>query len=224
VKTNGRRRAIHEGVGSITTSEKQEIQPRNRARVREPRHDEPGTVFGDFLGTFFDRLRLIRTASFDPHEEQFFILFAALILFVPRVLSDPVVVFRCFNGERGKERHSRASRSLFLTPSAPQTTAQFKKLVKDCFLREDPRRFTEFFQTILCQGEIRCTQRKIGRVIGQVGPGYTFESRDPAKTITGRRGAGRLPYNIIPPANRMKSVLCMPPADPSQATYTYLAM
>ena len=139
-----------------------------------------------------------------------FILFAALILVVPCCFADPVAVFDVQWG-KGKERQSRSFAIAFFDASAPQTTANFKKLVKDGFYVKTA--FHRVFPNYLVQGGDPLSKKKDRTVIGTGGPGYTLRAEIRRKRLRGAVAMGRLPDNINPTrqSNGSQFYVCLQP-------------
>ena len=121
------------------------------------------------------------------------IILAALIFLTPGAFADPVAVFEVQWG-KGKERQSRSFAIAFFDESAPQTTANFKKLVKDNFYVKTT--FHRVFPNYLVQGGDPLSKRKDRTVIGTGGPGYTLRAEIRRKHSRGAVAMGRLPDNI----------------------------
>src|SRR5262249_56941576 len=94
------------------------------------------------------------------------ILFAALILLAPNSVADPVAVFDVQWG-KGKQRQSRSFAIAFFDASAPQTAANFKKLVKDGFYVKTT--LHRVFPNYLVQGGDPLSKKKDRTVIGTGG-------------------------------------------------------
>src|SRR5260370_7699537 len=109
-----------------------------------------------------------------------FILFAALILFVPRCFADPVAVFDVQWG-KGKERQSRSFAIAFFDTSAPQTNANLKKLGKDGFYVKTA--FHRVFPNYLVQGGDPLSKKKDRTVIGTGIPPYTLTTHPQRKQL-----------------------------------------
>jgi cyclophilin family peptidyl-prolyl cis-trans isomerase len=148
-----------------------------------------------------------------------FILFAALILVVPRCFADPVAVFDVQWG-KGKERQSRSFAIAFFDASAPQTTANFKKLVKDGFYVKTA--FHRVFPNYLVQGGDPLSKKKDRTVIGTGGPGYTLRAEIRRKHLRGAVAMGRLPDNINPTrqSNGSQFYVCLRPIPSQDGTDT----
>jgi cyclophilin family peptidyl-prolyl cis-trans isomerase len=123
------------------------------------------------------------------------ILFAALILLAPSSFADPVAVFDVQWG-KGRQRQSRSFAIAFFDASAPQTTANFEKLVKDRFYVKTA--LHRVFPNYLVQGGDPLSKNKDRTVIGTGGPGYTLRAEIRQKHLRGSVAMGRLPDNINP--------------------------
>ena len=123
------------------------------------------------------------------------ILFAALILLAPSSFADPVAVFDVQWG-KGKQRQSRSFAIAFFDVSAPQSTANFQKLVKNRFYVKTA--FHRVFPNYLVQGGDPLSKNKDRTVIGTGGPGYTLRAEIRQKHLRGSVAMGRLPDNINP--------------------------
>jgi cyclophilin family peptidyl-prolyl cis-trans isomerase len=121
------------------------------------------------------------------------VILATLIFLTPGAFADPVAVFEVQWG-KGKERQSRSFAIAFFDESAPQTTANFKKLVKDNFYVKTT--FHRVFPNYLVQGGDPLSKRKDRTVIGTGGPGYTLRAEIRRKHSRGAVAMGRLPDNI----------------------------
>jgi peptidyl-prolyl cis-trans isomerase B (cyclophilin B) len=121
------------------------------------------------------------------------VILATLIFLTPGAFADPVAVFEVQWG-KGKERQSRSFAIAFFDESAPQTTANFKQLVKDNFYVKTT--FHRVFPNYLVQGGDPLSKRKDRTVIGTGGPGYTLRAEIRRKHSRGAVAMGRLPDNI----------------------------
>jgi peptidyl-prolyl cis-trans isomerase B (cyclophilin B) len=121
------------------------------------------------------------------------VILATLIFLTPGAFADPVAVFEVQWG-KGKERQSRSFAIAFFDESAPQTTANFKKLVKGNFYVKTT--FHRVFPNYLVQGGDPLSKRKDRTVIGTGGPGYTLRAEIRRKHSRGAVAMGRLPDNI----------------------------
>jgi cyclophilin family peptidyl-prolyl cis-trans isomerase len=120
-------------------------------------------------------------------------ILATLIFLTPGAFADPVAVFDVQWG-KGKERQSRSFAIAFFDESAPQTAANFKKLVKDGFYVKTT--FHRVFPNYLVQGGDPLSKKKDRTVIGTGGPGYTLRAEIRRKHSRGAVAMGRLPDNI----------------------------
>ena len=142
------------------------------------------------------------------------ILLGALILFASRSFADPVAVFDVQWG-KGKERQSRSFAIAFFDASAPQTAANFRKLVKDGFYVKTA--FHRVFPNYLVQGGDPLSKKKDRTVIGTGGPGYTLRAEIRRKHSRGAVAMGRLPDDLNPTrlSNGSQFYVCLRPI-PSQ--------
>jgi peptidyl-prolyl cis-trans isomerase B (cyclophilin B) len=142
------------------------------------------------------------------------ILFAALILVAPCSVADPVAVFDVQWG-KGRERQSRSFAIAFFDAAAPQTAANFKRLVKDGFYLKTT--FHRVFPNYLVQGGDPLSKKKDRTVIGTGGPGYTLRAEIRRKHLRGAVAMGRLQDNINPTrqSNGSQFYVCLQPI-PSQ--------
>jgi cyclophilin family peptidyl-prolyl cis-trans isomerase len=123
------------------------------------------------------------------------ILLAALIFSGISSVADQVAVFDVQWG-KGKQRQSRSFVIAFFDASAPQTAANFKKLVKDGFYVKTT--FHRVFPNYLVQGGDPLSKKKDRTVIGTGGPGYTLRAEIRQKHTRGAVAMGRLSDNINP--------------------------
>jgi cyclophilin family peptidyl-prolyl cis-trans isomerase len=121
------------------------------------------------------------------------IILATLIFLTPGAFADSVAVFEVQWG-KGKERQLRSFAIAFFDESAPQTTANFKKLVKDNFYVKTT--IHRVFPNYLVQGGDPLSKKKDRTVIGTGGPGYTLRAEIRRKHSRGAVAMGRLPDNI----------------------------
>jgi peptidyl-prolyl cis-trans isomerase B (cyclophilin B) len=121
------------------------------------------------------------------------ILLTALIFSAINSVADPVAVFDVQWG-KGRQRQSRSFAIAFFDKSAPQTAANFRKLVKEGFYVKTT--FHRVFPNYLVQGGDPLSKRKDRTVIGTGGPGYTLRAEIRRKHWRGAVAMGRLPDNI----------------------------
>jgi len=138
------------------------------------------------------------------------ILLATLIFSGINSLADPVAVFDVQWG-KGKQRQSRSFAIAFFDASAPQTAANFRKLVKDGFYVKTT--LHRVFPNYLVQGGDPLSKRKDRTVIGTGGPGYTLRAEIRRKHTRGAVAMGRLPDNINPTrqSNGSQFYVCLQP-------------
>ena len=127
--------------------------------------------------------------------KNIFLLLAALGFSVVACLADPVAVFDLQWG-KGKERQTRSFAIAFYDADAPQSTANFKKLVQDGFYKKTT--IHRVFPNYLVQGGDPLSKRKDRTVIGTGGPGYTLRAEIRRKHLRGSVAMGRLPDNVNP--------------------------
>src|ERR1700730_13433056 len=123
------------------------------------------------------------------------IVFAVLIFTMGAGFAEPVAVFEVQWGKE-KERQSRSFAIGFFDASAPQTAANFKKLVKGGYYVKTT--FHRVFPNYLVQGGDPLSKRKDRTIIGTGGPGYTLRAEIRRKNSRGAVAMGRLPDNINP--------------------------
>jgi peptidyl-prolyl cis-trans isomerase B (cyclophilin B) len=142
------------------------------------------------------------------------LLLAALGFSVVACLADPVAVFDLQWG-KGKERQTRSFAIAFYDADAPQSTANFKKLVQDGFYKNTT--IHRVFPNYLVQGGDPLSKRKDRTVIGTGGPGYTLRAEIRRKHLRGSVAMGRLPDNVNPTrlSNGSQFYVCLQPI-PSQ--------
>jgi peptidyl-prolyl cis-trans isomerase B (cyclophilin B) len=138
------------------------------------------------------------------------ILVATLIFSAISSIADPVAVFDVQWG-KGKQRQSRSFAIAFFDASAPQTAANFRKLVKDGFYVKTT--LHRVFPNYLVQGGDPLSKRKDRTVIGTGGPGYTLRAEIRRKHTRGAVAMGRLPDNINPTrqSNGSQFYVCLQP-------------
>jgi len=142
------------------------------------------------------------------------LLLAALGFSVVACLADPVAVFDLQWG-KGKERQTRSFAIAFYDADAPQSTANFKRLVQDGFYNKTT--IHRVFPNYLVQGGDPLSKRKDRTVIGTGGPGYTVRAEIRRKHLRGSVAMGRLPDNVNPTrlSNGSQFYVCLQPI-PSQ--------
>ena len=142
------------------------------------------------------------------------VLLAALGFSVVACLADPVAVFDVQWG-KGKQRQTRSFAIAFYDADAPQTTANFKKLVQDGFYKKTT--IHRVFPNYLVQGGDPLSKKKDRTVIGTGGPGYTLRAEIRRKHLRGSVAMGRLPDNVNPTrqSNGSQFYVCLQPI-PSQ--------
>ena len=140
--------------------------------------------------------------------------FVTVIFSAVASFADPVAVFDVQWG-KGRERQSRSFAIAFFDASAPQTTANFKKLITDGFYVKTT--FHRVFPGYLVQGGDPLSRRKDRSVIGTGGPGYTLRAEIRRRHLRGAVAMGRLPDNINPnrQSNGSQFYVCLQ-AIPSQ--------
>ena len=138
------------------------------------------------------------------------IFVAALIFSGINSVADPVAVFDVQWG-KGKQRESRSFAIAFFDASAPKTTANFKKLVKDGFYLKTT--LHRVFPNYLVQGGDPLSKKKDRTVVGTGGPGYTLGPEIRRKHTRGAVAMGRLPDNINPTrqSNGSQFYVCLQP-------------
>jgi peptidyl-prolyl cis-trans isomerase B (cyclophilin B) len=127
--------------------------------------------------------------------KKILVLLGALGFSVVACLADPVAVFDVQWG-KGKQRQTRSFAIAFFAADAPQTTANFKKLVQDGFYKKTT--IHRVFPNYLVQGGDPLSKKKDRTVIGTGGPGYTVRAEIKRKLLRGSVAMGRLPDNVNP--------------------------
>src|ERR1700755_2105950 len=127
--------------------------------------------------------------------KKIFVLSAILLWTAIACLADPVAVFDVQWG-KGKDRQKRSFAIAFFDADAPQTTANFKKLVQDGFYKNTT--IHRVFPNYLVQGGDPLSKRKDRTVVGTGGPGYTLPAEIRRKPLRGAVAIGRLPNNVNP--------------------------
>ena len=146
--------------------------------------------------------------------KKMFVLLAALGFPVVACLADPIAVFDVQWG-KGKQRQTRSFEIAFYDADAPQTTANFKKLVQDGFYKKTT--IHRVFPNYLVQGGDPLSRKKDRSIIGTGGPGYTLPAEIRRKHLRGAVAMGRLPDNVNPTrqSNGSQFYVCLQPI-PSQ--------
>src|SRR6202790_3849399 len=146
--------------------------------------------------------------------QKIFLLLAVLVWTAIACLADPVAVFDVQWG-KGKDRQKRSFAIAFFDADAPQTTANFKKLVQDGFYKNTT--IHRVFPNYLVQGGDPLSRKKDRTVIGTGGPGYTLRAEIRRKHLRGSVAMGRLPDNVNPTrlSNGSQFYVCLRPI-PSQ--------
>lgn len=142
------------------------------------------------------------------------VLSVILISMAATCLADPVAVFDIQWG-KGNDRQKRIFAIAFHDADAPQTVANFKKLVQDGFY--DHTTFHRVFPSYLVQGGDPLSKKKDRSVIGTGGPGYTLAPEIRMKHLRGSVAMGRLPDKVNPNrlSNGSQFYICLQPM-PSQ--------
>jgi peptidyl-prolyl cis-trans isomerase B (cyclophilin B) len=142
--------------------------------------------------------------------KNFLILSAILLSSAVVCLADPVAVFDVQWG-KGKNRQQRSFAIGFYDTAAPQTVANFKKLVQDGFYNHTT--FHRVFPNYLVQGGDPLSKGKDRTVIGTGGPGYTLPPEIRQKHVRGSVAMGRLPNNVNPNhlSNGSQFYVCLQP-------------
>jgi peptidyl-prolyl cis-trans isomerase B (cyclophilin B) len=127
--------------------------------------------------------------------KKILVLSAILLSCAVACLADPVAVFDVQWG-KGKERQKRTFAIGFYDADAPQTVANFKKLVTDGFYKNTT--IHRVFPNYLVQGGDPLSKKKDRTVMGTGGPGYTLPAEIRRKHLRGSVAMGRLPNNVNP--------------------------
>ena len=127
--------------------------------------------------------------------KKIFVLSAILLWTAIACLADPVAVFDVQWG-KGKDRQTRTFAIGFFDADAPQTVANFKKLVTDGFYKNTT--IHRVFPNYLVQGGDPLSKKKDRTVMGTGGPGYTLPAEIRRKHLRGSVAMGRLPNNVNP--------------------------
>jgi peptidyl-prolyl cis-trans isomerase B (cyclophilin B) len=116
-------------------------------------------------------------------------------LFLPLAtsLAEPVAVFDVHWGQK-KSRQVRSFAIAVDHAAAPQTAANFIKLVQDGFYRKTI--FHRVFPGYLVQGGDPITKHKDRSAMGTGGPGYTLRAEIRLKHVRGAVAMARLPDNV----------------------------
>jgi peptidyl-prolyl cis-trans isomerase B (cyclophilin B) len=138
------------------------------------------------------------------------VLSAILLASATASLADPVAVFDVQWG-RGKERQKRSFAIGFYDADAPQTTANFKKLVQNGFYKKTT--IHRVFPNYLVQGGDPLSKGKDRTAVGTGGPGYTLPAEIRRKHLPGSVAMGRLPDKINPTrqSNGSQFYVCLQP-------------
>jgi peptidyl-prolyl cis-trans isomerase B (cyclophilin B) len=123
------------------------------------------------------------------------ILIFLIALGLPMIgaFADPVAVFDVQWG-KGKARQTRSFAIACFDGQAPQSSANFRKLVKDGFYRKTG--FHRIYPNYLVQGGDPLSKKKDRTEVGTGGPGYTLRAEIRRKHLRGAVAMGRLPDNI----------------------------
>ena len=142
--------------------------------------------------------------------KKIFVLSAILLWTAIACLADPVAVFDVQWG-KGKERQKRRFAIGFDDADAPQTTANFKKLVQDGFYKKTT--IHRVFPNYLVQGGDPLSRNKDRSAVGTGGPGYTLPAEIRRKHLRGSVAMGRLPDKINPnrQSNGSQFYVCLQP-------------
>jgi peptidyl-prolyl cis-trans isomerase B (cyclophilin B) len=142
--------------------------------------------------------------------KKIFVLSAILLWTAIACLADPVAVFDVQWG-KGKDRQKRTFAIGFYDADAPQTAANFKKLVQDGFYKKTT--FHRVFPNYLVQGGDPLSKKADRSVIGTGGPGYTLPAEIRRKHLRGSVAMGRLPDKINPnrQSNGSQFYICLQP-------------
>ena len=127
--------------------------------------------------------------------KKILVLSAILLSCAVACLADPVAVFDVQWG-KGKDRQTRTFAIGFYDADAPQTVANFKKLVTDGFYKNTT--IHRVFPNYLVQGGDPLSKKKDRTVMGTGGPGYTLPAEIRRKHLRGSVAMGRLPNNVNP--------------------------
>ncbi len=133
-----------------------------------------------------------------------------LALFVPLAtcLAEPVAVFDVHWGHK-KSRQVRSFAIAVDHAAAPQTAANFMRLVQDGFYRKTI--FHRVFPGYLVQGGDPITKHKDRSAMGTGGPGYTLGAEIRLNHVRGAVAMARLPDNInlIRQSNGSQFYVCL---------------
>jgi peptidyl-prolyl cis-trans isomerase B (cyclophilin B) len=146
--------------------------------------------------------------------KKLFVLLTTLGFSTVACLADPVAVFDVQWG-KGKQRQTRSFAIAFYDADAPQSVANFKKLVQDGFYIKTT--IHRVFPHYLVQGGDPLSKKKDRTVIGTGGPGYTLRAEIRRRHLRGSVAMGRLPDNVNPTrqSNGSQFYVCLQPI-PSQ--------
>src|ERR1700676_1472686 len=151
--------------------------------------------------------------------QKIFLLLAVLVWTAIACLADPVAVFDVQWG-KGKDRQKRSFAIAFFDADAPQTTANFKKLVQDGFYKNTT--IHRVFPNYLVQGGDPLSKKKDRTAIGTGGPGYTLSGEIRRKHFPRSVAVGRLPDNGNPTrlSNGSQFYVCLQPIPPQDGQDT----
>ncbi len=138
------------------------------------------------------------------------VLSAVLLSSAVACLADPVAVFDVQWG-KGKDHQTRSFAIGFYDADAPQTAANFKKLVQDGFYKKTT--FHRVFPNYLVQAGDPLSRKKDRTVVGTGGPGYTLPAEIRRKHFRGSVAMGRLPDKLNPnrQSNGSQFYICLQP-------------
>jgi peptidyl-prolyl cis-trans isomerase B (cyclophilin B) len=117
----------------------------------------------------------------------------SLVIPIISVCADPVAVFDVQWG-KGKEKQTRSFAIACRDTQAPQTSANFRNLVKDGFYRKTY--FHRVYPGYLVQGGDPLSKKKDRTEVGTGGPGYTLRAEIRLRHVRGAIAMGRLPDDI----------------------------
>ena len=142
--------------------------------------------------------------------KKLLILSTLLLSSAVHCLADPVAVFDVQWG-KGKNREHRIFSIGFYDSDAPQTVANFKKLVQDGFYIHTT--IHRVFPNYLVQGGDPLSKGKDRTPIGTGGPGYTLPPEIRRKHLRGSVAMGRLPDKVNPNrlSNGSQFYICLQP-------------
>jgi peptidyl-prolyl cis-trans isomerase B (cyclophilin B) len=151
--------------------------------------------------------------------KKLLVLWTVFAFSVAACFADPVAVFEVQWG-KGKERQTRSFAIAFFDADAPQTAANFKKLVQDGFYKKTT--IHRVFPDYLVQGGDPLSRKKDRTAIGTSGPGYTLRAEIRRKHLRGSVAMGRLPDKINPErqSNGSQFYVCLRPIPTLDGQYT----